>query len=146
MQRVLLHFELNVSPPSSGVTHGSITFTAPNGHYVWFTLEVHATPPPEEDVLKLEVPVRRAVTMQITLANPLATSATFKVGLVQVVYKLSAWCLRVCLQVVLCEFLQFTHSLIAPGSNPWNLKCKISWFLKVCFLQIGSTCVPPTSR
>ena len=49
-------YELGVIPPSSGVMHGSLTFTAPNGHYVWFTLEVHASPPPAEEALVLEVP------------------------------------------------------------------------------------------
>lgn len=73
------YFELTLMPPASGVTHGSLTFTAADGQYVWFTIEVQATPPKEEDVLKLEVPVRKAVTMQITLANPLPTPATFRV-------------------------------------------------------------------
>ena len=41
-------FNLCVLAPTGGVTRGSLTFTAPGGQYVWFTLELHASPPPHE--------------------------------------------------------------------------------------------------
>lgn len=73
------YFDLEVRPPCSGKHLGTITFTAPNGYYCWFTLEIHATPPPSEDVIAMEVATRQAVTVKIPLSNPTDFPALFKV-------------------------------------------------------------------
>lgn len=72
-------YDMGVAPTCSGVFHGSITFTAPDGSFCWWTLEVRVAPPPVEDTLDLTVPVREALTTQITLANPSAAPATFRI-------------------------------------------------------------------
>ena len=48
-------------------------------YYCWFALEARAAPPDVEDTLRLTVPVRRAVTVQITLKNPTPKPAAFRV-------------------------------------------------------------------
>ena len=72
-------YDMGVAPTCSGVFHGSITFTAPDGSFCWWTLEVRVAPPPVEDTLDLTVPVREALTTQITLANPSDQPATFRI-------------------------------------------------------------------
>ena len=73
------YYDMELSPLSSGVSRGTLTFTASNGYYCWFALEVRAAPPDVEDTLRLTVPVRRAVTVQITLKNPTPKPAAFRV-------------------------------------------------------------------
>ena len=72
-------YDMAIAPTCSGVFHGSVTFTAPDGSFVWWTLEVRAAAPPVEDTLDLAVPVRGALTTQITLANPSDQVATFRI-------------------------------------------------------------------
>lgn len=73
------YYDMELSPLSSGVFRGTLTFTASNGYYCWFAVEVRAAPPDVEDTLRLTVPVRRAVTVQITLKNPTPKPAVFRV-------------------------------------------------------------------
>eukprot|EP00898_Chlorokybus_atmophyticus_P004603 jgi/Chlat1/5143/Chrsp33S08970 len=74
-------YELQLSPARSGVALGSVTFTAPNGRYVWFAIEVRAAPPPAEDVVVARTAVRSPVTLEIHVNNPVDHPVTFEVVL-----------------------------------------------------------------
>ena len=39
------YYDLDVSPLSSGTYRGALTFTASNGYFCWFALEIRAAPP-----------------------------------------------------------------------------------------------------
>eukprot|EP00976_Prorocentrum_cordatum_P028408 576052-Prorocentrum_minimum.AAC.1 len=53
------NIDLNFVVPKSGVTHGSVSFVnMTNLHYVWFTIEIHAEPPPVEEVVAITAEVR----------------------------------------------------------------------------------------
>jgi len=72
-------FELTISPSKSGVFHGSVTFTAPNGQYVWYTLDVNSARPPEEGNIQVQAKVREAVMIAIPLFNPTDEEISFNV-------------------------------------------------------------------
>jgi len=74
-------YELTLSPQKSGTINGSLTFTAPNGQYTWFTVEMRVDKPPAEETLDVSCRVREAVVVQIFLTNPLEDSADFDVVL-----------------------------------------------------------------
>ncbi|EKX37711.1 hypothetical protein GUITHDRAFT_116187 [Guillardia theta CCMP2712] len=72
-------YELFVLMPRGGTFKGSITFTAPNNEYVWFTLEVNANNPPPEQTLELRTRARTAVAADIPIVNPTPEEVTFDV-------------------------------------------------------------------
>eukprot|EP00736_Rhodelphis_marinus_P012698 Rmarinus@m.1878 len=72
-------YQLRVRPSCSGTYTGSLTFIAPNNRYFWYTLELEVSPPPPEKTLKLDSAIRRAVAVDISVANPLEQEVTFDV-------------------------------------------------------------------
>jgi hypothetical protein len=74
-------YQLTIAPQLGGTYSGSLSFVAPNGDAVWFTVEIQAEAPPAEDTLSLEAGVRNAVALEIRLANPLDEPVDFEVML-----------------------------------------------------------------
>ena len=68
-------YELVLRPLLGGTYNGSVTFTAANGSYQWYTVEVDASPASPEQTLDLTAAVRRAVSVEIALENPLKDEA-----------------------------------------------------------------------
>lgn len=52
-------YELTVNPQMGGTVQGSITFTAPDGRFLWYTVELRAAPPPAERVIEVAAPLRK---------------------------------------------------------------------------------------
>lgn len=63
-------YVLHISPQLSGKTTGSITFTAPNKHYVWFVVQVSVLRPPPEDTIAISAEVRKGAVAEIGISNP----------------------------------------------------------------------------
>jgi hypothetical protein len=77
------NIELQMMAQRSGVIHGSVSFVNPvNNHYVWFTLEIHADPPPLEEEISVEAEVRKAVLIHISMTNPVDQKQIFQVEVV----------------------------------------------------------------
>jgi hypothetical protein len=68
-------YELVLRPLLGGTYNGSVTFTAADGSYQWYTVEVDASPASPEQTLDLTAAVRRAVSVEIALENPLKDEA-----------------------------------------------------------------------
>lgn len=64
-------YEIQVTPNRSGRLPGTITFVAPNGQYVWFIIEVEASPPDAVSTITLSTAIRKAVVVDIDVTNPL---------------------------------------------------------------------------
>ena len=73
-------YELTVNPQMSGTVQGSITFTAPDGRYLWYTLELRTTPPPAEKMLDIVAPLRKVVAVEIPILNPSDAPLEFEVA------------------------------------------------------------------
>jgi len=63
-------YKLSVAPYRSGSFLGSITFLAPDGQLVWYSLEVRASEPPEIGIIDVVTQVRKAVSIRINVVNP----------------------------------------------------------------------------
>ena len=74
-------YELFVRPLLGGEYSGAITFIAPDGSFIWYTIEIFADAPSCEDTLELRAFVRKAVAVEIGLANPLNEPVEFEVRL-----------------------------------------------------------------
>ncbi|CAM9982386.1 unnamed protein product, partial [Ectocarpus sp. 13 AM-2016] len=74
-------YTLSICPPFGGVFTGSLTFTAPGGIVVWYTVEVQASNPMEEDKVAISTVLRQAVSVEISLSNPLNEELQFMVSL-----------------------------------------------------------------
>merc|ERR1712151_1270713 len=73
-------YKLSISPQLGGTYSGSVTFTDPKtNEYRWFTVEVQATSPLPEAELEIAADVRKAVSVEITLGNPLDERVDFEV-------------------------------------------------------------------
>jgi hypothetical protein len=75
-------YDLVMYPLQSGAYTGSITFYDPAGRFYWYTVEVKSQEPEPEDQKTLEVVIRQAVELKITVYNPLAESTVFEVSIV----------------------------------------------------------------
>jgi hypothetical protein len=65
-------YELTFHPQLGGTYSGTIHFIDPaTGRYQWYTIEMTVEPPPPEDRLVVEAIVRQAVSLEISLTNPL---------------------------------------------------------------------------
>eukprot|EP00965_Chrysotila_dentata_P068857 2275583-Pleurochrysis_carterae.AAC.7 len=73
-------YELTVNPQLGGIVHGSITFSAPDGRYLWYTVELRAAPPPAEGNLEISAPLRKVVAVEIPIMNPSAGALEFEVS------------------------------------------------------------------
>lgn len=63
----------------SGVFVGSLTFKTSEGQYVWYSVEVRASEPPEVGSIRVATPVRTAVAISIPVRNPLDQEVTLSV-------------------------------------------------------------------
>lgn len=63
---------LTFHPQLGGTYSGTLHFIDPTtGRYQWYTIEMTVEPPPPEDKLTVEAIVRQAVSLEISLTNPL---------------------------------------------------------------------------
>jgi|Transcript_13298 hypothetical protein len=67
-------------PIQSGSYLGAITFHDPDGHFVWFTVEVNTEEPEPEEEKTLMCQCRKAVELKITVYNPSEEDTTFEVA------------------------------------------------------------------
>jgi len=74
-----LDYTLIVNPQMGGRLQGSITFTAPDGRFLWYTVELESAPPPSEKVLEISAPLRKVVAVEIPISNPAANDLEFAV-------------------------------------------------------------------
>ena len=58
-------YPLSITPTLSGQYTGSITFTDPEGHYVWWTVFLNTDSPPASKVIELTAGLRKAVACDI---------------------------------------------------------------------------------
>jgi hypothetical protein len=72
---------LNIHPLLGGTYTGTLTFLAPNGQYTWYTVEIQASPPEAEGTLDISSCVRKAMSVEISLSNPLDKPVEFEVFL-----------------------------------------------------------------
>ena len=72
-------YELSIMMPRGGEFNGSISFRAPSGEYIWYTLEVKAENPAYEKEISLEAKARTAILADIPIRNPLDETVTFDV-------------------------------------------------------------------
>lgn len=79
--RGVADYPVRIRPSRSGTTMGSITFTAPSGHYCWYTIELRATAPAPVDMVDVSCEVRKAVSLDIPLVNPLDREVEMEVRL-----------------------------------------------------------------
>ena len=71
-------YELRVNAQMGGTIHGSVTFTAADGRFLWYTIEVRAAPPPAERTIEVSAPLRKVVAIEIPIANP--SSSPLEIG------------------------------------------------------------------
>ncbi|CAM9548186.1 unnamed protein product [Chrysoparadoxa australica] len=72
-------YELGICPMFGGTFTGSLTFALPGGDFTWFTVELHASNPLEEDTIEISSVVHKAVSVEILLANPVDRELEFEV-------------------------------------------------------------------
>lgn len=53
-----------------GVYDGSITFTAPCGQYLWYTVEMDVGSPVAENTIEARARVRQALAIELVIDNP----------------------------------------------------------------------------
>jgi hypothetical protein len=73
-------YTLTVNPQISGVVQGSLTFSAADGRYLWYTIEVRAAPPAREALLPVVTPVHKVVAVEIPIVNPSSQPLDFEVA------------------------------------------------------------------
>lgn len=74
-------YVLAITPQLGGAVHGSVTIKAPDGRYLWYTVEVRASPPPAEKTIEVTAAVRTAVALEVEVVNPSHEAVEFKVEL-----------------------------------------------------------------
>ncbi|KAG9390386.1 flagellar associated protein [Carpediemonas membranifera] len=60
---------------------GTITFTAPSGQFVWYAIELHATPPQPEAAITLQTKCHEPISTELTITNPADWAAQFSVDI-----------------------------------------------------------------
>ena len=75
-------YTLGFTPQVGGTYSGAVTFRdALSGQYFWFTVDIHASSPQPEDDLEVVSETQKAVSVEISLGNPLNEAVTFDVAL-----------------------------------------------------------------
>lgn len=74
-------YELRIHPQLGGMYSGSVTFVDEDGHFIWYTVELHAEAPEAEEKLTVEALVRKATAIEISLGNPHNEPVEFEVSL-----------------------------------------------------------------
>lgn len=64
-------YKITACPQRSGTYNGTITFTTADGQFVWYTLEVRASEPPEVGTIDVRATVRTAAAVTVGVVNPL---------------------------------------------------------------------------
>ena len=72
-------YEMTIKPMLGGSYIGSITFIDSDERYQWYTVEVHTESPKADKVLELKTGVRKAISVEISLKNPLNEAVIFDV-------------------------------------------------------------------
>lgn len=72
-------YKIKVCPILGGEYTGYINFTDENGHYCWYTMSIKAESTKAEKSIELSCYVRKTMTHEIELNNPLDTEITYKV-------------------------------------------------------------------
>lgn len=72
-------YTVQVRPTVGGDYTGRVTFTAPNGRYVWYAVQLHVDPPEKEGTVALVTDVRTSMVTEVTVTNPLDTALLFTV-------------------------------------------------------------------
>ena len=72
-------YELQVNPQMGGTLQGSLSFTAPDGRYLWYTVELNSSPPPAESLIDISAPLRKVVAVEIPISNPASDDLEFAV-------------------------------------------------------------------
>jgi hypothetical protein len=72
-------YKITAAPTRSGVYVGTLTFKTQEGQYVWYSLEVRASEPPEVGAIAVRAPVHGVTAITIRAANPLPEAATLDV-------------------------------------------------------------------
>ena len=75
-----VEYVLTLTPSMSGTVQGSVSFTAPDGRYLWHTIELRTTPPEAECTLDVVAPLRKVVAVEIPILNPSDTPLEFEVS------------------------------------------------------------------
>mmetsp|Transcript_8375 Transcript_8375/g.10006 ORF Transcript_8375/g.10006 Transcript_8375/m.10006 type:complete len:2211 (+) Transcript_8375:271-6903(+) len=73
-------YNLTAAPPMGGNFTGAITFKAPGGEFLWYTLEFNVDSPLQEQSIEMKAIVRTVASMNITLENPISESIIFDVN------------------------------------------------------------------
>ncbi|KAG5505527.1 hypothetical protein GH5_03556 [Leishmania sp. Ghana 2012 LV757] len=72
-------FAMRVTPTVGGDYSGRVTFTASNGRYVWYAVQLHVAPPEKEGLVELRTNVRTSMVADVSVKNPLDAALMFKV-------------------------------------------------------------------
>ena len=59
--------------------HPLLAELAPDGRYLWYTVEIHSEPPPAERKLAVSAPLRKVVAVEIPISNPTDIELEFAV-------------------------------------------------------------------
>ncbi|GAX74871.1 hypothetical protein CEUSTIGMA_g2317.t1 [Chlamydomonas eustigma] len=65
-------YKLLAAPQRSGNFMGSISFRSPEGHLVWYALEIRASEPDPVDTIRLMTQMGEAVAIKVPMKNPLS--------------------------------------------------------------------------
>lgn len=71
------NYKITVTPPRSGKFFGSINFETEKGFYMWYSIEVVVSAPPELGVICVETRVREAMSIRVGVNNPLLTKVQY---------------------------------------------------------------------
>ena len=75
-------YNLHFHPLLGGTYTGSLTLSqGEDKPYIWYTIELQVANPEPEDVLDISAAVRKAVSVEISLANPLPHAIEFDVAI-----------------------------------------------------------------
>ncbi|KAG5479150.1 hypothetical protein LSCM1_03003 [Leishmania martiniquensis] len=72
-------FAMTVTPTVRGDYSGRVTFTASNGRYVWYAVQLHVAPPEKEGLVELRTNVRTSMVADVSVMNPFDAALSFKV-------------------------------------------------------------------
>eukprot|EP00698_Gefionella_okellyi_P007756 TRINITY_DN1898_c0_g1_i1.p1 TRINITY_DN1898_c0_g1~~TRINITY_DN1898_c0_g1_i1.p1 ORF type:complete len:2231 (+),score=540.36 TRINITY_DN1898_c0_g1_i1:707-6694(+) len=74
-------YTLCVTPQRGGLTLGTLKFATASGQYLWYLVQIDASAPAEEGVIEASSQLRRAVVINIELANPTNEMIEFDVAI-----------------------------------------------------------------
>lgn len=75
------NYILTINPPQSGIYKGSVCFYSDEERFVWYMIEIKVEEPEAEQELNLESYCRKALSVEITVVNPVAEPTVFDVNI-----------------------------------------------------------------